>query len=96
MPHYETHIFIEDGCVAELVLVGILKLEVVFLHEALLKLLELFLYAGQIINKIGKTGLCAQVSSSYLLMCTDLFSMCCSAEKVPPFPVSSLFDICHN
>ena len=33
-----------------------------FLLEALLKLLELFLYGAQIINIIGKTGLCTQVS----------------------------------
>lgn len=40
----ETDIFIEDGCVAQLVLVRVLKLQVVFLHETLLKLLEVLLY----------------------------------------------------
>lgn len=39
-----THIFIEDGCVAEFVLIRVIKLQIMFLHEALLKLLELLLY----------------------------------------------------
>lgn len=38
-----THVFIEDCCVAELVLIRVIKLQVVFLHETLLKLLELLL-----------------------------------------------------
>lgn len=35
-----THVIIEDFCVAELVFIRVIKLQVVFLHETLLKLLE--------------------------------------------------------
>lgn len=38
-----TYIFIKDGCVAELVLIRVIKLTVMFLHENLLNLLEVVL-----------------------------------------------------
>lgn len=47
-----THVFIEDRCVAELVLIRVIKLQVVFLHETLLKLLERLLLKEKVSDNI--------------------------------------------
>lgn len=38
------YIFVEDGCIGEFVLLWVIKLQVVFLHEALLHVLEVVLW----------------------------------------------------